>query len=379
MIRKIILTVICGLPLALMAQKGFTVKGQIGKIDAPAIVYLQYSEGGQAVKDSLVLKKGKFQFQGTVASPAMASLSLDYDGKSDVRGGNRDYLSFYIENAKIKITAKDSLRNAVVHGSAAHDDSQRLRAMQRPYKKTADSLVAVYHSLTPEERKDTAFTNTASVIMRTTQAGYDSVNRVFMAENPDSYISLLTFREVELAHNFNPDTAAARFARLPEESRSSVLGRKLQSIIEIGQRTNVGVMATDFIQPDTLGNPVKLSDFRGQYLLLDFWASWCVPCRAENPVMLAVYNKYKDKKFTILGVSLDDEKTRKAWINAIKMDGLPWTQVSELKGFGGEAAVQYGVKAIPTNFLIDPSGKIVARNLRGEDLDKKLAEIFSAK
>jgi peroxiredoxin len=138
----------------------------------------------------------------------------------------------------------------------------------------------------------------------------------------------------------------------------------------------VGAIAPEFTQNDPDGNPVKLSSFRGKYLLVDFWASWCGPCRAENPNVVKAYTKYHDKGFEILGVSLDDEKGRTNWLNAIKKDGLTWKQVSDLKAWNNEAAQLYAIKAIPQNVLLDPSGKIIAKNLRAEALDKKLAELL---
>src|SRR5690554_3266195 len=138
----------------------------------------------------------------------------------------------------------------------------------------------------------------------------------------------------------------------------------------------IGTLAPDFTQNDTIGNPISLASFKGQYVLLDFWASWCGPCRRENPNLVDAYNKYKDKNFTILGISLDRPDGKEKWIQAIHDDNLAWTQVSDLKHWNNEVAKLYGIRSIPQSYLLDPEGRIIATNLRGIGLHEKLAELF---
>jgi len=143
---------------------------------------------------------------------------------------------------------------------------------------------------------------------------------------------------------------------------------------EVERKTALGVLSMDFSQKDTTDQPIRLSSFKGKYVLIDFWASWCGPCRQESPILVKAYEKYKAKGFDILSVSLDENKNQ--WIAAIKKDKFTWTQVSDLKGKENQAALLYGVKSIPANFLIDPQGKIIAKGLRGEDLERQLQQIF---
>ncbi|RAJ87645.1 peroxiredoxin [Chitinophaga dinghuensis] len=178
----------------------------------------------------------------------------------------------------------------------------------------------------------------------------------------------------ELRNRVQPDTFKELFTGLDKTVQNSKYGEMATAYIKSAYRNAVGVTAEDFVQEDVKGTLVKLSSYKGKYVLVDFWASWCGPCRQENPNVVKAYNKYKDKNFTILGVSLDENKDR--WLGAITQDGLAWTQVSDLKGWGNEVAVQYGIQSIPSNFLVDPNGKIIARNLRGEALEAKLAELL---
>jgi thiol-disulfide isomerase/thioredoxin len=133
----------------------------------------------------------------------------------------------------------------------------------------------------------------------------------------------------------------------------------------------------DFTQNDTLGKPVSLSSYKGKYVLVDFWASWCGPCRMENPNVVKAFHQYKDKGFTVLGVALERPDAHEKWMKAIHADQLAWTQVSDFKYFDNEAAKLYGIRAIPQNLLLDPQGRIIGKNLRGEALEEKLAEVFS--
>lgn len=195
----------------------------------------------------------------------------------------------------------------------------------------------------------------------------------FIQYHPDALASIFVL--MNAMKTIPPSAVKGLFSSLSDEVKNSTYGKMAQAAIKNTTITAIGAIAPNFTLKDVKGHPVSLASFRGKYVLIDFWASWCGPCRAENPNVVAAYNRYKQENFTILGVSLDKDKTD--WTDAIQQDKLTWTQVSDLKGWNNAAARLYRVTGIPANFLIDPSGKIIAKNLRGRALERQLAAIFN--
>ena len=253
-------------------------------------------------------------------------------------------------------------------------------ALQSEIKPIEDKLNAIkqeYQQAPASKKNDPTF---QAAIEKRYSDEMNEVKKVmgnFVSKHPNSYISLIVLSEL-LGSDPEIETSViiSLYQNLSESIKKTDLGQKLGVHILSKNQTAIGAVAPDFTQKDPAGKSVKLSDFRGKYVLIDFWASWCAPCRQENPNVVKAYAQFKNKNFEILGVSLDNPNARTAWLNAIEKDKLTWTQVSDLQGWKNQAAVLYGVESIPQNYLIDPNGVIIAKNLRGENLIRTLSNVL---
>lgn len=359
-------------------NKPFKVNGTLTNPGNAEWVYMNYVVDGARKTDSSQLKNGTYQFNGILAEPTLSRFMVSYkageDGKRPPTNGKRDMISVFLEpGAVINITSTDSFSNIKVKGSESHT---AFMALEKELKSDNDKMQALSQQYSMLYRaKDTAG-------MKALEPKFDEIGDAmkktyeqYILANPKSPVALYALGQFA-GYDIDADKVEPVFAKLPAAARNSPTGKQMAEKIETAKKTGVGRIAMDFSQNDTSGVPVKLSSFRGKYVLIDFWASWCGPCRVENPNVVEAFNKYKDKGFTVLGVSLDRQNDKEKWLKAIYDDQLAWTHVSDLQFWKNAVAVQYGIQAIPQNFLVDPNGKIIGKNLRGEALQKKLESLF---
>ena len=307
-------------------KKGYVIDGQVTDVKDGMMYLKKYVDKSFVEVDSAVIVDGKFKFEG-VASEALAH------GLTTRKESNRP-LVFFLDNDAMNVTMNESGKEMTITGSEANDIYLRNAKITRAKDYSLDSLLAA-HPASP-------------------------VAAYFVVK--------------DFAYKLDLEGMKAVRAKLDASLAGSEYVNQIESMIARMENVQVGSMAPDFTLPDVDGNPVSLSSFRGKYVLVDFWAAWCPDCRKENPNIVAAWNKYQDKNFAVLGVSLD--RNRDQWLAAIEKDGLTWTQVSDLKYWSSDAAVLYCIRWIPMSFLIDPEGKIVAVGLEGEELHNKLEELL---
>jgi peroxiredoxin len=327
-------------------KKSFDIRVTVESLRTPAKLIMTLREPGQWTEYTAESADGHFIISGSVYEPSFAYLVMKYGNETDRQPRPGNITQLFVENGEIIVHTRDSLRSSTIQAG--------------PLQRELETLTEHLKILKPEQAAEKI-----------------EAIESFVKEHPDSYVSLYALQNFSTDGSFviEADLVAPFFRILTPRIQDTRAGRALDKDILTAQHTAIGAVAPEFSQQDTLDRKVSLGSFRGKYVLIDFWASWCKPCRAENPAIVKAYQEYNEKNFTIVGVSLDN--SRIAWLKAIRKDGLAWTQVSDLKFWKNKVALLYGVKTVPQNFLLGPDGKIIAKNVRGAELSRKLEEILN--
>ena len=369
--KKLFTAFLLGVSTIAIAQNkdkdSFMLEGTINGLQN-GTAFLQYQITRTQKTITAEIKNGSFVFHGHLEDAQQVVLNFSH---KDFNGS----ISFFAENTEIKIKADTTdILHPVIEGSNVQKDfevyQQNVEAVDKKFFDLNEAGKSLYLSgkLT-EQIKDSLF----KVHFDLEYEKYKAIE-AFTKVHPSSAVSTWAIF-TNLTYDPKREILEPLYNILSAANQSGLYGKQIKETIEIAKKIAIGQPAINFTQKNANGKPVSLSSFKGKYVLVDFWASWCGPCRAENPNIVRLYNEYKEKGFDILGVSLDSNKD--AWLRAIKADHLTWTEISDLNAWGNSAAVLYGVKGIPFNLLLDKNGIIIAKNLGGNDLANKLKEILN--
>ena len=360
-----------------IGQNTFSLQGNVKGVN-PKIqkVYISYASGGHNVIDSAVVSANRYRFEGNINQPTRIDLRAGYDPKEKVEPSmGRDVITLFVDPAKVEVQSVDSFSNVTVTGSKSNIEFDKLRAAAKPFESRAASLLK---KASKEEKSGdkTAFNETQQQIDELQTQLKSEVYGDYIRKNPNSPIAFFALQQFSGALIEDPDATEELFNLLPESLKASPDGKRMQTLIGFAKQTPVGSQAPDFTQSDPQGKAISLSDYKGKYVLVNFWASWCGPCRAQSPTLIKLYKQYKSQGLEILGVSLDKPGEKSEWLDAIAKDNLNWPQVSDLRFWNSEVGKMYGVVVLPQNVLIDRTGKIVAKNLTMDALTRKLNSVF---
>ncbi|MBU0695231.1 MAG: AhpC/TSA family protein [Bacteroidetes bacterium] len=370
--KKFLITLLSLAPIFAFAQSNFHLKGEVKNLSTDKNIYLIHIVDQVQKLDSAVVKNGKFEFNIKVSSPAFAALLLDQSGTDLTnRDSPKDIFRFFIDAGNATLIAKDSIAKAKVTGLPIFQEHEDLLSALKPIEQKLVDLNKEFNQLSPDQMKKENLVKTFQDRYEALMESRKTTMVDFIKSHPNSYVSLYTLNGDLAVDNMNTSLVEAGYKGLSAHLKENPLAIYISKKLEKAKTLDFGQVAPDFEEKTAEQIPIKLSSFKGQYVLVDFWASWCGPCRQENPNVLRAYETFKDKNFTILGVSIDENSAN--WTKAVKADGLVWTQILDRTQI---IAATYGVVSIPRNFLLDPEGKIIAKNLRGPELIDKLKEVL---
>lgn len=354
---------LCLLSCNFQDKDTFTITGEIKGLNQGNALLYNLEETGPRLIDSSKIDNGKFSFKGKITLPEMVLLKID---------GKRAGIPFFLEAGKIRFKASaDSLTGASITGSQSNDLFQQFHEEMHRYDEQSRNILDRY--MQAKSNDDTGLMT--KLYDANTEVDKERIlfTRDFVKKNNESNVAIY-IAATQLIYSMEADDLEQISTVFPNKLKDSKYLKLLSNQITALKKVSIGQPAPNFTLNDINNHPVRLSDFKGKIVFVDFWASWCKPCREEHPELITIYQKYKDKNFDILSVSIDEDMT--FWKDAVKLDKLAWTQVSDLKGLNNVALKQYGVVKIPANVLIDKSGIILARNIKPKQLSERLKQLL---
>ncbi|WP_304035472.1 redoxin domain-containing protein [Mesonia mobilis] len=348
-----------------------TFKGSISNVEDSTAIYLsQLGNTGQPQAiDTVMVKDGKFEIDlPKVDFETLNILTLE---------GGRGNVIFINENEPITATVyKDSLRSSKVEGGKSNELFNDYVSEIKSLRAEMQKMVEQYQANNPNLRQNPALMQEIQQKQKELQENNTGKFQKMISENPQSLVSALILSDMMNGKSLSTNEFKELFENLDEEVKNSEIGKQLNETIQKATATAVGSKAPEFSAPTPEGEQLALKDALGKITIVDFWASWCKPCRIENPNVVKLYNEYHDKGLNIIGVSLDKNGQKDKWLKAIEDDGLTWQHVSNLQYWQGPVAQLYNVRSIPATFILDENGVIIAKDLRGEALRAKVSEML---